>query len=35
MNLIILQYNISDRSTGQDSIPVKFLKFVADDISLP
>ena len=35
MNLIILQYNISDRSTGHDSIPVKFLKFVADDISLP
>ena len=25
----------SDSSTGHDSIPIKFLKFVADDISLP
>ena len=25
----------SDSSTGHNSIPMKFLKFVADDISLP
>ena len=31
----ILQNTRSDSSTGHDSIPIKFLKFVADDISLP
>ena len=31
----ILQNMRSDSTTGQDSIPIKFLKFVAGDISLP
>ena len=31
----ILQNMRSDSFTGHDSIPIKFLKFVADDISLP
>ena len=31
----ILQNIRSDSSTGHNSIPIKFLKFVADDISLP
>ena len=31
----ILQNMRSDSSTGHDSIPIKFLKFVAEDISLP
>ena len=31
----ILQNTRSDSSTGHDSFPIKFLKFVADDISLP
>ena len=31
----ILQNMRSDSSTGHDSIPIQFLKFVADDTSLP
>ena len=31
----ILQKMRSDSATGHDSIPIKFLKFVADDVFLP
>ena len=31
----ILQNMRSDSTTGHDSIPIKFLKFVADDVFLP